>query len=346
MKKRVFLYGLIGGLLTFNAIFMAIGAMVPFPTNVDGAIYLSAAHAWPADPTLTPGYLYPPTLAWLLQHVPAFAWHVFIIGCTLALIPLLELPLPIAIASVVLFPPAFGSAWVGNVNAAIAVLYALALRRRAGAWLAMGALIKLTPGVGLAVLLVRRQWRQVGIAALICLLALPIAPLSYWINGTLHAATMADRSDFALSVSWLGVVPGPVGVAIAVALCVVLLVSAPFLDERSAFAAAAILPLLIARIVWTYHTVMILPALALIWNKGKLGRALAAFAWLAFALDRSKVAMPLSLTLCMLYLCLQPVERKARAGHERPRRSEQIDLRDSGGVAPSGHGLDSQDRSV
>lgn len=346
MKKRVFLYGLIGGLLTFNAIFMAIGAMVPFPTNVDGAIYLAAAHAWPADPTLTPGYIYPPTLAWLLQHVPVLAWQVFIVACTLALVPLLELPLPLALAAVLLFPPAFGSAYVGNVNAAIAVLYALALRRRPGVWLALGALVKLTPGIGLAVLLVRRQWRQIGIAALVALIALPIAPLQYWINGSLHAATMADRSDFALSVSWLGVVPGPVGVAIAVALCVVLLVSAPFLDERSALAAASILPLLVARIVWTYHTVMILPALALIWNKGKLGRALACFAWLAFALDRSKVAMPLSLTLCLLYLCLQPIQRKARSGYKRPRRSEQIDLRNSGGVAPAGHGLNGEDRPI
>lgn len=305
--KRVIVYGLVGGLLTFNAIFMAIGAMVPFPANVDGAIYLAAARAWPADPTLTPGYLYPPLLAWLLQHVPAMAWQVFIWASTLLLIPLLDLPLPIAIASVVLFPPAFGSAYVGNVNAVIAVLYALALRKRAGLWLSIGALIKLTPGVGLAVLLVRRQWREVGAACLVALIALSIAPLSYWINGTLHAATMADRSDFALSVSWLGVVPGPVGVAIAAALTIALFASAPFMEDKPALAAASILPLLIARIVWTYHTVMILPALALLWQKGRFGRALACFAWLAFALDRNKIAMPLSLTLCLLYVCAQPI---------------------------------------
>jgi hypothetical protein len=73
--------------------------------------------------------------------------------------------------ALVAFPPVAVEFWFRNVHLLLAVLVVLGLRRAAG-WFAVGAAIKVSPGLGIAYLAARGRWRAAAIAAIVGLVML------------------------------------------------------------------------------------------------------------------------------------------------------------------------------
>ena len=122
------------------------------------------------DPAATPvtpyAYWYPPVLAQVLVPVAAVlpqpwfsaAWTVLMLGCLWWLGGRNVL---VALA-LVAFPPVAVEFWFRNVHLVLAALLVLSVRR---AWLfPVATAIKLSPGLGIAWLLLARRWREAGIA--------------------------------------------------------------------------------------------------------------------------------------------------------------------------------------
>lgn len=161
----------------------------------------------PEASELLPPYIYPPTLAIALAPVATLPLSIAVglwVGCvalfTLALIPLLRpwLPWPVALIAVLGFSPAWASLWYGQINAVIAVLLVLATRAycrqqplRAGTWLGIGMMLKITPALLLWVAIMHKSWRTLlgalGCGILIVLSTLLFIPLEVWRTGVLYA---------------------------------------------------------------------------------------------------------------------------------------------------------------
>lgn len=134
------------------------------------------------DPTvtiITPfAYLYPPPLAQSLVPVAAVVpgW-LFSAGWTLlmglALFWLAGRDLLRTLA-LVAFPPVAVEFWFRNVHLFLAVLVVLGLRH-ASASFAVGAAIKISPGLGLAYLAGRGRWREAGVGVLVGLSMLVVS---------------------------------------------------------------------------------------------------------------------------------------------------------------------------
>lgn len=125
----------------------------------------------PAATAVTPyAFWYPPIVAQLLAPVAAVvpstvfsvAWIVLMLGC---LFWLADRRLLLALA-LVAFPPVAIEFWFRNVHLVLAVLVVLGLRRWSG-WFAIGAGIKVAPGLGIVYLAAGRQWRRAAIAAMV-----------------------------------------------------------------------------------------------------------------------------------------------------------------------------------
>jgi hypothetical protein len=122
----------------------------------------------PAATLVTPyAYLYPPPLAQVLVPVVAIvpSW-LFDIGWTvamgLALWWLAGRDVLRALA-LVAFPPVAAEFWFRNINLFLAVMVVLGLRRWSG-WFAIGAAIKVSPGLGIPYIALRGRWRDAAIA--------------------------------------------------------------------------------------------------------------------------------------------------------------------------------------
>ena len=151
----------------------------------------------PAATIVTPyAYLYPPPLAQALVPVAAVvpSW-LFSVGWTvlmgLALFWLAGRDVLRALA-LVAFPPVAVEFWFRNVHLFLAVLVVLGLRRASTAF-AVGAAIKVSPGIGIPYLALRGQWRKAAIAA-----AVGAAMLT--ISVVLSPDAWRAYVDFALSV--------------------------------------------------------------------------------------------------------------------------------------------------
>jgi hypothetical protein len=275
----------------------------------------------------TPPYLYPPLLALVLvpftlvpSGVAHALWFAIIVATTVCLVPLLRpfVGWRVAVVGVMCFAPTWYSGWMGQINALIAVLYALALHgaRREGwarcaTWLVLGAQLKIVPVLSLLVLVAQRRWRGVVVAglggALIVALSLLSVRPDAWYHGLLAANVV--RWSFRSSFSWTGQAlywlrePGVlVGDAITALFLVATLARLPKLPPTLALAATMILPLLIARITWDHHAMMALPALAVLWQWSTRGRFLAASTWLLLS-TINDITMPIMLTLCWTACC-------------------------------------------
>ena len=124
------------------------------------------------DPTvtiITPfAYLYPPPLAQALVPVAAvvpdwlfsYGW-IALMGVALFWLGGRDVLRALALAA---FPPVAVEFWFRNVHLFLAVLVVLGLRHVSG-WFAVGAAIKISPGLGIPYLAVRGRWREAGIAA-------------------------------------------------------------------------------------------------------------------------------------------------------------------------------------
>lgn len=311
------------------------------PYTADFARYLPEASVAP------PPYLYPPLLAILLLpltklpfDVAIGLWIAIVIITVLALIGLLSslVGWRVAFIAVLGFLPTWRTVWDGQINALIAILLTLVIvdlrytrTGRAGIWLSIGALIKIIPGFGLAMLAVRHAWRSLFVAVIlslgVILVTLPIVPLTIWYKGLFFAITNPRSAPW--TNSWtimLSNFPAPLEeftpLLLTVIVVIILLARTPKLPLFLALAAAYLLPLLVARTVWEHHAVMILPALAILWQWNQRGRTLATVTWLAITLFGG-LMMTLTLTVCWVACCWpqllldqpseQIIERKAEA---------------------------------
>lgn len=287
----------------------------------------------------SPGYLYPPTLALALEPLAGNAplrrsvavWFVVVGATVVHLVYTLSrlVGWPLALGAVVLFSPVWHTVWLGQVNAFIAACGAMALvglaggtSASAGVWLAAGGVIKITPVLGIGTLAVNGQWRSVRSAALVgmsvLLLSLLFVPLEWWIEGLTRALTRDfDSSQLASMTAWTARLPDPWGTYVTWSVAGVALAftfwRARTIPPQFAVAAALLVTLLVARITWQHHAVIALPALALLWNQDRRGRALAAAAWVVISVldGPSRVvgrgpyllATPLVLSVCWIACC-------------------------------------------
>jgi hypothetical protein len=135
----------------------------------------------PSATIVTPyTYLYPPPLAQVLVPVAAIvpSW-LFSAGWTALMLVALwwlagrDLVRTLALVA---FIPVAVEFWFRNVHLFLAVLAVVGLRRWSG-WLAIGAAIKVSPGLGIPYLALRGEWRRAGIATGVGLVALVISVL-------------------------------------------------------------------------------------------------------------------------------------------------------------------------
>jgi alpha-1,2-mannosyltransferase len=284
--------------------------------------------AAPIAPTAPP-YLYPPLLALLLAPLAllpldalALVWQTIVLLSLLTLIPLLRpfLGWRTAAIAVLCFLPTWQTFYDGQINGIIAILLVAAVlgvqrgaHGQAGAALALGALLKITPITTLLVLTAQRNWRAVAAAVMTVIavvgVTLPIVGVQAWLDGSI-SAVQSERADAGLrslssivyTVSGSASVVPMLGVAVPIIL--ITLWRSRHIPLSLALAAGILIPLLIARIVWEHHAVMALPALALLWAWHERTRALATGAWLIITLFGG-IGMPLALTACWL-ACLWP----------------------------------------
>lgn len=136
------------------------------------------------DPTVTVitpyAYLYPPPLAQMLvpiAYVVPSSWFSlgWIVAMGIALWWLAGRDVIRALALVAFLPVAV-EFWFRNVHLFLAVLVVLGLRQWSG-WFALGAAIKVSPGLGIPYLALRGQWRAAAIATVAGLAMLVVSVL-------------------------------------------------------------------------------------------------------------------------------------------------------------------------
>lgn len=310
--------------------------LIQYPPGYDARSYIAAAQAIAGgvDPYSLQApveefskYLYPPFLALLflpLAKLPMLTVSYLAIILSLLSAFLLVWALrpwvgwKLALVAVFAFAPTWHTIYLGQINLLIAALVALAcqlfFQRRelaAGAALALGALVKITPVLLLGVWLRERAWRGVAGFALTCLAAFGISLLfvrpELWLTGSL-AALRQSLSYWEL-VSWTGIVgtmlgrnAGPAVALITLLFAGLTLARAAVVPSPFAMGACILLPLLVARITWDHHMVMALPVLALIWQHAREYRAPIVVAWLVLALGHG-VFLPMVVTLCWTCCC-------------------------------------------
>lgn len=182
-------------------------------------------------------------------------------------------------------------------------------------------MLKITPALTLVVLARVRQWRAVAAAGLVAVAVvastLPLVGRDAWVQGSL-AAVRSPRADAgwrSLTGLVYALTDAPTIVPqLLIALPIVLLTlwRAPAVPLRLALAASMFVPFIVARIVWDYHAVILLPALALLWAHTPRTRVLAVVSWFGLTLIGG-YAMPVLLPICWA-ACLWPVF----FGHPKP----------------------------
>ena len=277
-----------------------------------------------------PPYIYPPTLALLLMpiaHLPleqfTLIWigFLFIITIVFTLAIRHHLGTTIAVIAVFGFTPTIASLLYGQVNPLISLLLWFALppkhlpRFRSQLWAGVlygfGALIKITPIIPAGLLSIRKQW-GVGlgfafITLTIIVLNLKNTSINLWIDGMIYPFLISEVNLWCISyTAYIARLPIPFNETIATILSALFLLitcwKALSIHPRLAFAATTILPLLIARIVWEHHAMMILPALLVLWMWSQRGRKLAIGAWLLITFV-GYITIPLALTCCWIACC-------------------------------------------
>lgn len=172
----------------------------------------------PAATSITPyAYWYPPPLAQLLAPITAilpstafsWAWTGLLLACLLWL----GRRRPLVALALIAFVPVAVELWFRNVHVVLAVIIALGVLR--WPWMfAIGAHIKLAPGLGVVYLLVRRQWRDVGLAVAVGIGILVVSAVLGPGNWADFIATIRGRGPADIS----GVLPIPYAVRAATGL--------------------------------------------------------------------------------------------------------------------------------
>lgn len=332
----------VSGLLIIGVVRMFLWVVAnPFPVGYDARSYIAAAHAitqgyspylsstWTVVdiPVTTSKYLYPPLLAILFTPLTALpfvtATYICVLFAVLSAITYVillrqELGWRYAILAVLYFPPTWQTIYLGQINLLIAIILLLAMRAypgqsgsRFGFYIALGTLLKITPVV-LCPLLIRRSLRSgmytfIGVVIFSVLLTVPFVALSDWWSGGLYA--LQQRWSTPELVSWTGIFAhyggyrGEIaGLCFSLLFGILTLYRLRYIPPTYAFAALIFLPLLIARITWEHHTVMVLPALVALWIKPDNNRLLAGSVWLLISVIGG-LATPFALTLGWIGCC-------------------------------------------
>ncbi len=208
------------GLIVAGAIFVALqvqSAQNGFPYAVYDAhsYWLAGGSEHPYAATIASGfddtvnpykYRYPPPLAQVFSLLHLLPWPV-IAGLWVALLYAVFLLISGRWALLVLlFPPALGELYFGNINLLIALAIVVGFRWP-GAW-AFVVLTKMTPGIGLLWFAARREWRALGIAigatAVVAAVSFVLAP-GWWFDFrdamSVQASGAIDVPPLAIQVS-------------------------------------------------------------------------------------------------------------------------------------------------
>jgi hypothetical protein len=225
-------------LAAIGAVLLLVVAVYRWGTPADEHAYWLAAdrllHGLPLyDPNatiVTPyAYLYPPPLAQALVLVVAIvpSWLFSILwtaGMLVALWWLAGRDILWTLA-LVAFPPVAAEFWFRNVNLFLAVLVVLGLRRWAG-WFAVGAAIKVSPGLGIPYIALRGRWRDAAISLAVGLAILAVSVSLSLADWQAYMAFLTANGPMGQS----SFVPIPFLVRALAALVIVVIASR--LDER------------------------------------------------------------------------------------------------------------------
>jgi alpha-1,2-mannosyltransferase len=316
------------------------------PAGTDAAVYLSAARALrdgqnpydqPYQTDLLPGeifprlpYLYPPLLAVLcipLTYLPLTTGTNLFVLLAVIEAALLAWALsrwvgwPVALGMVFLFLQTYVTVFFAQIGFLIALLQFAALWAiqngrpgLMGAVLSLGALLKITPAIGL-LMAIRREYRQALLAAVmtavvVVALAWPYSGLGSWLEGSLIALRV--QWNVWWLASWTGILtyylPSPYGLGLSAILGLTALAYTLLrlgkLPPVLGLGALLLLPILFARTTWGHHSVTALPVLAVLWQRSPGNRLLVSFAWLLMAVFDFR-GVPPGITLCWV-ACVWP----------------------------------------
>lgn len=177
---------------------------------------------WPVDPVdpyhhvawrEAGAWVYAPPLLSIRSLFGLVPWEVFLVAWTAALAGVLLLLAPGRAALLFLLPPVALEIYYGNVHLLMAAAVVLGFRWPA-AW-AFVLLTKVTPGVGLAWFVARREWRALGTAlgatAVIAGISVVVAP-QLWQDWFEVLAASSGRET-----TWLGSFLGPLWLRVPLA---------------------------------------------------------------------------------------------------------------------------------
>lgn len=315
---------------------------IKFPAGFDARSYIMASKAlrlglnpyeeatYAVIPPLatTPKYIYPPLLAFFLtplSYLPLIEATYFLIAILILIVIYIALLFRqyignyLGLFSVLLFPPIWEAVYFGQCDILILpLIFGMYLSIegerpvKASTILALATLLKISPVTLFPIFFKLRDPLKPIIFFLISalsliILTLPSAPLSTWI----HGFTKALRLDWGSPefLSWTGIIYyhlGPRSAEMTLALsglCVVLtLLRVSRIPKCFGFSALLFLPLLIVRITWYHHFVLILPALISIYKQSTPGRIFSITAWFMFAC-LSGPLLPIVSTVCWAASC-------------------------------------------
>lgn len=185
------------------------------PWGLDAASYwlVDSAHAYEGTWGTAGNFIYAPPLALLATPLGSVPWPVFLAAWTILLASVLVILVPGSAAFLFLLPPVALEIYYGNIHLLMALMVVLGFRWPA-TW-AFVLLTKVTPGVGLAWFVARRDWRSLGVAMGVTAL---LAGASFLVAPDLWRQWLEQlASPSVVTPTWLAAVLGPLWLRVPIA---------------------------------------------------------------------------------------------------------------------------------